>query len=155
MVNINELRIGNLVSTNGKPMNTSHKDIYKVLAIDSRDSFEEFKGCVTITCDDPRYKDVGAWCQYLEPIPLTPELLEKCGFEYSSNHIYEYKYDGSILFDELNDWKNIDKYSIGIVAGNGGWLHIPAGEVIIRCLYLHQLQNMYYAITGEELEVKL
>ena len=28
-------------------------------------------------------------------------------------------------------------------------------NVLIKCKYLHQLKNMYYAITGKELEVKL
>ena len=135
MININELRIGNLVSTNGKPMNTSDKGVYKVLAIDSKDSFEELKGCVTITCDDPRYRDVGAWCQYLEPIPLTPELLKKCGFDrplsvYQKDHI-----------DVI-----IDKKRIGIYPNF-------LSRILIICKYLHQLQNMYYAITGEELEI--
>ena len=141
MIDTNELRIGNFVSTNGKPMNTSNKGIYKVLAIDSRDSFEELKGCVTITCDDPRYKDVGAWCQYLEPIPLTPELLEKCGFEYDNGKEC-WEMDGECI--DIN----IHPKEIGIEVDY--W-----ENSLIKCKYLHQLQNMYYAITGEELEVKL
>lgn len=133
MININELRIGNFISTNGKPINTSDKGMYKALAIDSKDSFEELKGCVTITCDDPRYRDVSAWCQYLEPIPLTPELLKKCGFDrplsvYQKDHV-----------DVI-----INKKRLGIAED-------VLGNSLIICRYLHQLQNMYYAVMGKEL----
>ena len=140
MIDINELRIGNLVSTNGKPMNTSDKGVYKVLAIDSRDSFEELKGCVTITCDDPRYRDIGAWCQYLEPIPLTPELLEKYGFIYDKE--IGYFVNNSLRISIKVGFFGTSK--IGIY-----YLHF----FLIFCKYLHQLQNMYYAITGKELEI--
>ena len=90
------------------------------------------------------------------PIPLNKQLLENIGFKFSGNHVYEYKDDENILFDEPDDWNNAKDYPIQIVGGSGGYIlvYIPHGETIIRCLYLHQLQNFFYCITGKELEIK-
>ena len=90
------------------------------------------------------------------PIPLNKQLLENIGFKFSGNHVYEYKDDENILFDEPDDWNNAKDYPIQIVGGSGGYIlvYIPHGETIIRCLYLHQLQNFFYCITGKELEIR-
>jgi hypothetical protein len=90
------------------------------------------------------------------PIPLNKELLEKIGFVYSGNHVYEYKDDIFILFDEPDDWNDIEDYPIQVVGGKGSCFtgYIPYGETIIRCLYMHQLQNFFYCITGNELEIR-
>ena len=90
------------------------------------------------------------------PIPLNKELLENIGFKYSSDHVYEYKEDENILFDEPNDWNDTKDYPTQIVGVNGNYFtgYVPYGETIIRCLYLHQLQNFFYCITGKELEIK-
>ena len=65
----------------------------------------------------------------LKPIPLTPEILEKA------------KFSGTIFPAQL---------SIGetgkIYWGNG---------VNIEIKYLHQLQNLYFELTGEELAIEL
>lgn len=68
------------------------------------------------------------------PIPLTPEILEKCGFEKSGfdwfiHDFYLYHYPLSELF--------VYKYNYA--------------EREIQ--HLHQLQNLYFALTGTELEI--
>ena len=62
------------------------------------------------------------------PIPLTPEILEKCGFENS------YKF-GMV-------WHNyLKRYAVVV---NGESIeNVPQN--------LHQLQNLYFALTGTEL----
>ena len=136
MIDVRDLRIGNYVKLNSGV-------IIKVLSVGSN-----YINLNTLG----RIED----CE-INPILLTPEILEKCGFEYSSNHVYEYKDDENILFDEPNDWNNTKKYPIGIFGGESNFLipYTPHGEVIIRCKYLHQLQNMYYAVTQKELEVNI
>jgi hypothetical protein len=66
------------------------------------------------------------------PIPLSPEIIEKCGFEdeYGNGRYY---FDGLEYYD--------------------GKLWFRTSEIKIQ--YLHQFQNLYFALTGEELEVNL
>lgn len=153
MINIREIRIGNWVSTDGIPFDTTIGSFYEVKGIID---FMNDKNTVAITADGIHANYAGGIkTDHLVPIPINEEILLKCGFNYSSNHIYEYKNNGNILFDEPNDWNNISKYPIGIFGGHGNIAYTPMGEVIIRCIYLHQLQNMYYAITGDELKIEL
>jgi hypothetical protein len=70
-----------------------------------------------------------------EPIPLTPDILEKCGFD-----------KGSRMWSKGNftlEWGN---YS--------NCLQFPAGEWLIDVHYLHHLQNLFADLTGEELTIK-
>lgn len=73
---------------------------------------------------------------YVNPIPLTPEILEKCGFE---------KYD-RFLYRLKNGWHWIS------VDTNSLYIH---GKQVVLIDYLHQLQNLYFALTGKELNVQL
>lgn len=76
--------------------------------------------------------------EYLQPIPLTPEILEKCGFE-RINHISE-----GILYK--NNWLRCNEFI-------SGWAW-RGGYISNKPKYLHQLQNLYYCICGEELIYK-
>ena len=79
----------------------------------------------------------------LKPIPLTGEILLKCGFEspYISDAYSRYYYHEEItgLFEIIHGEV---QYSID-------------SNIVCEMGYLHQLQNLFYAITGKELEVKL
>jgi hypothetical protein len=68
-----------------------------------------------------------------EPIPLTPEILVKAGFENFEDGWYS-------LFDFT--WNIYDKVL--------RWMGVQ-----IKCHDLHQLQNLYFALTGEELNIEL
>lgn len=74
----------------------------------------------------------------LDPIELTPDWLEKAGF---------------ILMDDNGDFKGNDRY----------WIHpklygqISLPNYFYRGIfikYIHQLQNLYFALTGSELTFK-
>ena len=153
MIDINELRIGNYLKY------TDTKEIGFVVSInyDDESMKDNFVGLDIRETFEGNNSLIEGRISYFDPIPLTPELLEKCGFKYTSNHVYEYKDDENILFDEPTDWNNTKNYPIGIagISTTIFGMYVTNGEVIIRCLYLHQLQNMYYSITGEELEAKL
>ena len=62
------------------------------------------------------------------PIPLTPEILEKVRFA------------GTIFPAQLS------------ISDSGKYYW---GNINVELKYLHQLQNLYFALTGEELEIKL
>jgi hypothetical protein len=73
-----------------------------------------------------------------EPIPLTEEWLLKFGFERKGNQFY-----------------NLLKYSeVEILIRDNFWT--CDGIVFsLHCLeYVHQLQNLYFALTGEELTIQ-
>lgn len=71
----------------------------------------------------------------LEPIELTEEILLKCGFEKEILEPKHYCIKGMCIW-KCNDMFLCDK--------NG--VHIK---------YLHQLQNLYFALTNEELNLQL
>lgn len=78
----------------------------------------------------------------LYPIPLTPEILEKAGFKKLS---YDFEF-----------WKN-SMWRLKQHKLNNEWYLTHCGEEVdcIKIKYLHQLQNLYFALTGEELNIEL
>jgi hypothetical protein len=79
-------------------------------------------------------------CQEIDPIILTPEILKKCGFR---NFLRE-------------EWIiSIRNSHIDFVFTDGGLrLRCPAPS-LTNIKYLHQLQNLLFAIATHELEVEL
>jgi len=77
--------------------------------------------------------------EYYEPIPLTEEWLLKFGFE-KINVNERYWVKSVCLIHQRHD-EGLD------------YLPSPFGPVI-KYEYVHQLQNLYFALTGEELEYK-
>ena len=78
-----------------------------------------------------------------DPIELTPEILVKCGFdEWSDGHWKTRsslnKNGWSKEFNYYQPYSNLSTY---------------CGNVGIK--YLHQLQNLYFSLTGEELNFQL
>lgn len=89
----------------------------------------------------------------IQPIPLTPEVLEKCGFRESKKQ--------PVHFINLgNPAKQLELLKSGeyfypsiyqaaeVSSENDGTVYVN------RIQYLHQLQNLIYALTGQELEYK-
>lgn len=79
--------------------------------------------------------------QDLFPIPLTPEILEKCGFKKHNNAWVPLDYNEH----DYNRWRftiwnqHEDEYSYN------------SAEFPVHLQYLHQLMNLYYSLTGTEL----
>lgn len=82
------------------------------------------------------------------PIPLTAEVLEKLGFKAKNEEDYYLEISFHAGFTI-----NIDDFSIGV--GNYDEVGEYASMNKDVCRYLHQLQNLYFALTGTELEVNL
>lgn len=77
-----------------------------------------------------------------KPIPLTEEWLLKFGFELQPKK------------NDLNSWYYIEKGKFSMNNARGFWSHSPIYlEDVVEIKYVHQLQNLYYALTGEELEI--
>ena len=82
---------------------------------------------------------------YWQPIPLTEEWLIKFGFE-SANIYSNFKFQDI----EISS-------SVRVIATNVRSNFYLDGEIPewmkIRLYYVHQLQNLYFALTGEELTI--
>jgi hypothetical protein len=106
------------------------------------------------------------------PIPLTIEILEKCGFILESESLYRlinsdisridrlYVQDVSdeerpnMKLDCILDPSTLKIRRIGI--HNFSYSNMTGRQgTPIDIRFLHQLQNLYYVLTREELEVKL
>jgi hypothetical protein len=77
--------------------------------------------------------------QFCEGIHITPEILEKCGFEHIGSE-WRFKADFTECF-EVKDGKIFYTGGEGVCYGVG-------------CQYLHELQNLVYSITKKELIYK-
>jgi hypothetical protein len=74
-----------------------------------------------------------------KPIPLTEEWLLKFGF--TNNNV-----------DSIYEIKNY--YLEYIQDGNLNFYFFEYGEWFIKIAHVHKLQNLYFALTGEELTIK-
>jgi hypothetical protein len=80
----------------------------------------------------------------LQPIPLSPEVLTACGFEKIGE-------DGYIIY-EFEDEKNPNEGFRVEYEGEGYVYYYPSNTAMdVQINYLHQLQNLFYYLTGEEL----
>jgi hypothetical protein len=78
----------------------------------------------------------------INPIPLTPEILEKCGFKRMSS---DWRWKGIFfIYYKANEevWECVIEESY-------------ASKAITTIKYLHQLQNLYFALTNKELIINL
>ncbi len=74
-----------------------------------------------------------------EPIPLTEEILLKCEGNHSAfYHVFDCVELGLVDDDFIN-----------------GFYTLYLDGYTKKISYLHQLQNLYFALTGKELEIKL
>lgn len=83
-----------------------------------------------------------------KPIHLTEEILLKCGFELDSKKVY-WQMKGCDLFLEIMQSKEWFSHK------HIGFNLSHRGVTLIEINHLHQLQNLYFALTGEELEINL
>lgn len=82
----------------------------------------------------------GYWMDQFKPIPLTEEVLLKCGFIlFGQGYIHE-----TMRYNDLFKIRE-DGYIVYVVKDN----------YITKLKHLHELQNLYYALTNQELNINL
>jgi len=122
-----ELRIGNYVKYCG--------DIVAVTALGEGGLRAEYK-TRKVRCI---YNAV-----HLSEIPLTEEILLKAGFEmHGYTTFLQHTYQRFVL--GRNSVYSID---------NKTYIYEVNDHDLCELNYVHQLQNLYFALTGEELEIK-
>jgi hypothetical protein len=152
MIKANELRIGNLLVWNPKlisPDNTLpplQVQVAAILADRIHYVFPNIENRVEPFEDDvaqagSRFKRL----EELEPIRLTPEILENSNFE-EKNGLFSPKH---VENGELQLRFNGDYYERILITK----MNTTVFELPVK--YFHQLQNLYFALSGHELETKL
>lgn len=149
MIKPEELRIGNKVKSTG----LLNGRILTVENVTGRGTLLDQKRVVFFLEE----KNVGDFCEDLEPIPLTEELLVKAGFEYVVNDgsfenisLDYWAKDALLLFTNGSEPK--EAYLFGYGNGYFGKYFVITGRWIYN---LHDLQNVYHAWKGTELTIKL
>ena len=130
MLKANELRIGNFIKFH------NHLETEKVVTVNAR-FFSSLAGGRSLE----EMKPDEELSNYYFGIPLTTDILKKCGFIEKKDWYYKEKFLLGFLTTEDNlqaEWK------FGGV--DGVWN-------LINIKYLHQLQNIYHALTGVELKI--
>lgn len=123
MLKVNELRIGNYIGFK------NYDQLRGTIKVNAR-FFSSLAGGRSVY----DLKDDEELNERHSGIPITHEIMENCGF-YFNHPFYEIKNPSAaglikISFDEED-----------------GFVY----EFMTRLVFLHQLQNLFYAITGKEL----
>lgn len=136
-MNASELRIGNLVKINNDFLPETHGKTYIVYKLQKTFDFDfpPSAGIVSVTDKVNTYSQFD---QFIEPIPLTEEWLLKFGFELSKTHCTLWMGNGfPFIIEKITDyWWVCDM------------------NITSKVYYVHHLQNLYFALTGEELTLK-
>lgn len=89
---------------------------------------------------------------FVSPIPLTHELLERAGYRIATADFMTWDSKEKFVL-----YRHISNTSL-IKDGEENIYRLTPGDVgvkDVKLLYLHQLQNLFYALTGEELDIDL
>lgn len=148
MLEVKDLRIGNSVLWQGKLAYIT------ALTLDIDDEYQE---AIYVCLHGEHSGEKGGWERSiitdLRPIPLTPEILEKAGFETFGGR-YSKRIDEYILL--VVDPADFYRYGFYSFSKDFEDHHNPiilSQDNFVESL--HQLQNLYFALTGTELEVSL
>lgn len=134
MIDASELRIGNKFQRVG---GTMIQTVFEIIDNTDRNKItfqtpeHKAKYHKLITCEENlnQYKPIE-----IEGIPLTPELLDRFGFGD----------DNKFMF-------NINRLVTICIHQNGNVYTLGNSEIKIQ--YVHQLQNLFWALCGKELEI--
>jgi hypothetical protein len=90
------------------------------------------------------------------PIALKPEMLQKCGFVENGNY-YQLPEAREFILTLPVMGNNKNEIYGYINSKKESYARATVNELVIsnNFYYLHQLQNIYYAIIGKELEIVL
>lgn len=100
---------------------------------------------VDVMCDSVNTINGGGTLDDISGILLSPEILEKAGFNVTTPNA-----DGS-----FNMWGRHIDASIDIEEGEVYRYRIFGRLIKKSIIYVHQLQNLYFALTGNELKITL
>lgn len=141
MIKPEDLRIGDLVMVSNDNCMIPKGALCEVVAIDSERACEDKKGLAGLlqTVREEWEFSHGVWCNNIEGIPLTPELLEKNGFKEE-----QHQKEGT------SEWYDFYHYDLGInvvyeVDGNKFAAYLD-GKKLREIQHVHELQHILWAL---------
>lgn len=143
MENSNELRLGNIVKIDNPEYHPTLKDIpFMVNSIQVVSGYKEGNthaiGLVHINQEPNKYYQAyNQFMKFVSPIPLDEDVLIKCGFKQGNDRWYKL---GDSPIGVFEDMESICYWD---------W------EFPTRFKYIHQLQNLFFALTGKEINIQL
>ena len=150
MIKANELRIGNWLSVNEDGPDVNKQIVYIGKDCKGFDGYFLNFGAMSVSLEGRE--------DNVTPIPLTPEILENYGFIKDGFGAYNIAV------------KNNYQTSKGILSFSGDYLYLRHendnnksndsictlwNKDLMKEFYVHDLQNLYFALTGEELKITL
>lgn len=153
MIKPEELRIGDFVRVSNDNCMIPKGAICEVVAIDSERSCEDKKGIVGLLQTD-REKWMfshGVWCDGIEGITVTPEILEKNGWNKkhdptSSCDIYSKGKDAFYVSLEQSIYKKQEGFEFVVADSTYRFGN--------KLQYVHELQHILWAL-GEDANLKI
>lgn len=149
MIKPEDLKIGDLVMVGNDNCVIPKGALCEVVAINSEWACEDQKGLADLlqTVREEWEFSHGVWCNNIEGIPLTPELLEKNGFKEE-----QHQKEGT------SEWYDFYHYDLGInvvyeVEGNKFAAYLD-GKKLREIQYAHELQHILWAL-GLNAELKV
>lgn len=157
-MNVREIRIGNWIFDD-------EGCLCKVIGLSPFDHSvrcDEIEGCnilVDVFPQDGRilsgYETDSPDCK---PIPITEEWLLRFGFKKGGTPNYNFKLidqeeiqEFYIFCNHIGDQNN---YRFGITLVDSEYTETDELSISLQIQYVHQLQNIYFSLTGEELTIK-
>jgi len=135
-----ELRIGNYVMIKNELLPNYKNQPLIVTSIQQRNDRDFPNSKSVISCYVDKHNSVSQFDEFIRPIQLTEEWLLKFGFVKDlENNIYLNVNSNAFLCWQNNRIELLDDEN---------------NKCISFCNYVNQLQNLYFALTGEELTIK-
>jgi len=149
MIQANELRIGNIVSYNSDMVIGKHVKVGSIENTTRSTGVRVYNGI-----SSPRGLHLTGIIPFsdIEPIPLTEEILLKCGFEKIDDMVYypdkkiRSLYINTLIL-RINTCSNLFEFHFQH--------RVSSMYENVEVKSLHQLQNLFHALTSKELEVEL
>ncbi len=146
MIAANELRIGNWFQQDASNNNT----ISRFFTVDEIKRYGVRSTYIRQDTNQPHTSLFSL--DSIHPIPLTPEILEKCGF--TLNHVDQL----AIVLNSMDRHLELNAevngnyfFSINQMGEFGDSSNVTLNYI----QHLHQLQNLYWCLCGKELEINL
>lgn len=146
-----ELSIGNLVMANVA------NDIIQ-LRVDEILWFDHLGYTLRMWVGKNRESKIDLPLHSAEPIPLTDELLFRCGFytidSAPNNEIHHNRGDFGLVYKNNAYYYGFTRFRVS----DDGTVMLPRLVIQVSSNAIssvHQLQNLYFSITGGELEIKI